>query len=195
MTAPKLVEVDVNPDLKLMEENEAARKARITRPRWNPKEWHPVYEEVVLLDCLGYARTIIAAEKGFTEEHITNILKTDHARLIREVFRRKLEVKVDQTIDQRFETIAHKAMKRVEEVMNNDTLAEKNPLGLFDRAIVLLKAAGKIKDEPKQITNNTLIVSDEQMDKLTKGIAVSDEARRLHGMTEILIGEDAKSTP
>ena len=37
------------------------------------KEWHPIYEEVVLLDCMEYKRSEIGARMGFTEAHVTNI--------------------------------------------------------------------------------------------------------------------------
>ena len=51
MAAPNLIESLSDPDL--IREERGVRRARIERPRWNPKEWHPVYEEVVMLDVLG----------------------------------------------------------------------------------------------------------------------------------------------
>lgn len=193
MAAPNLVETHINPELQQMEENRAARKARINRPRWNPKEWHPVYEEVVLLDCMGLSRSDIAVEKGFTEEHITSILKTEQAKIIRRIVEQKIREKHDFTVEQRLERLANKAMTRVEDVINNDKVAETNPLGLFDRAIVLLKATKKIApEEPGTNIGKALIVTDAAMDKLIKGMAVADEARRLHALPPITI--DAKSS-
>lgn len=194
MSSPALVEVHVNPDLRQMEENQARRRARITRPKWNPKQWHPVYEEVALLDCLGLSRKEIALEKGFTEAHITNICQTPQAGMIREIFRRKMAKKYEQTVEARLETLAQRAMDRVESVIEDDDLAKKNPLGLFDRAITVLKSTNKIKEAPSQVNNNTLIVSDEAMDKLTRGLDLADEARRLHApKNEIVV--DAPTTP
>lgn len=194
MSSPALVEVHVNPDLQQMEENQARRRARITKPKWNPKQWHPVYEEVVLLDCLGLSRKEIALEKGFTETHITSICQTPQAGMIREIFRRRMVKKYEQTVENRLETLAQRAMDRVEEVITDDDLAKKNPLGLFDRAITVLKSTNKIKEAPSQVNNNTLIVSDEAMDKLTRGLDLADEARRLHApKNEIVV--DAPTTP
>jgi hypothetical protein len=175
-----LVEVSQNPELAQMEENAARRRARITRPKWDPKQWHPVYEEVVLMDCLGLSRKDIALEKGFTEAHITNITQTPQAAIIREVFRRKMAEKYEGTVEDRLERVAQKAMKRIEDTIENDELFKKNPLGLFDRAITVLKATKHIKEEVAQTNNLTLVVTDEQMDKLRKGTELADKAKLLH---------------
>jgi hypothetical protein len=182
MAAPHLIETDVNPDLpEHMRANEAYRRARVTKPRWNPKEWHPIYEEVVLLDCMGLKRDEIAARMGFTPVHITNILKTDQAAIVRKLVIARINGKVQLSIEQRLENVTHKAMQRVEDVMNNDVLAEKNPLGIFDRAITLLRGTQKIKPETDGThINKALIISEQQFDRLIKGTELADEARRLH---------------
>lgn len=173
-----LVEASVVPEL---EDNRARRSARINRPRWNPKQWHPVYEEIVLLDSLGYKNIAIAEMKGFTKEHISNILCTPQAKLIKQLILARMEKKRDETIDQRLERIAEKAMSRVEETINNDELAAKNPLGLFDRAITVLKATNKIKEQPTAVDNSrTIIVTDTQMEKLNRAMQLSDEAKQLN---------------
>lgn len=182
MAAPNMIETFENPDLpEHMRENEVTRRARITRPRWNPKEWHPIYEEVVLLDCMGYKRSEIGARMGFSEMHVTNILKTPQAAIVRKLVIARINNKAMQTIEQRLETVTEKAMTRVEEVINDDELAKKNPLGIFDRAITLLKGTRKIQPEESGThIQKALIVSEQQFDKLLKGTALADEARRLH---------------
>lgn len=183
MAAPNLIETQVNPDLpEHMQDNRANRRARITRPRWNPKEWHPIYEEVVLLDCMGYKRSEISLRMGFTEMHVTNILKTEQAAIVRKLVIARINGKAMQTIEQRLENVTLKAMQRVEDIMNDDKLAEKNPLGIFDRAITVLKGTRKIQPEDSGGThiNKALIVSEHQFDRLIKGTALADEARRLN---------------
>lgn len=186
-----LKEVQENPDLpEHMRENQAFRRARITKPRWNPKEWHPIYEEVVLLECMGLKREEIAARVGFTEQHITNITKTPQAAIIRKLITARINQKATQTIEQRLESVATKAMQRVEDVMNNDVLAEKNPLGIFDRAITLLKGTQKIKSEEGGTKiNRALIVSEQQFDRLIKGTALADEARRINAPPDEIVVE------
>lgn len=189
-----LTEVSLNPELQQMEENRAARRARITRPRWDPKKWHPVYEEVVLLDCLGYSRKQIAEEKGFTEQHITNITNTPQAAIIREVFRKRMAAKYEGTVEERLERLTAKAMKRIEDVIENDDLMAKNPLGLFDRAITVLKSTNKIKETPATQNTLQLVVTEDQLDRLQKGTELADKARALNaGKTEIVI--NAPTTP
>jgi len=182
MAAPNLIETQINPDLPDdMKENRTNRRARITRPRWNPKEWHPIYEEVVLLDCMGYKRSEIALRMGFTEMHVTNILKTEQAGIVRKLVIARINGKAMRTIEQRLETVTEKAMQRVEDIMNDDKLAEKNPLGIFDRAITLLKGTRKIQPEDTGThINRALIVSEHQFDRLIKGTALADEAKRLN---------------
>lgn len=186
MAAPKYEEVQIDPALQEFENNRIARRARINRPRWNPKEWHPVYEEVVLMDVLGYKRSEIALEKGFTETHITNILKTEQASIIRKIVIKRMEQKREETITQRLDRIAEKAMARVEEVIENDDLAAKNPLGIFDRAIATLRAAKKISAEDEgRVNNKNIFITDEAMTRLMKGTEIADRAKQLHGMVNI----------
>jgi len=198
MAVPNLVETHINPALDgQMEENRIFRRARITKPRWNPKEWHPIYEEVVLLDCMGYKRSEIAIRMGFSEMHITNVLKTDQAAIVRKLVLARINSKAMQTIEQRLEAVTLKAMKRVEDVMNNDVLAEKNPLGIFDRAITVLRGTRKIQPETDGGSHigKAIIVSDHQFDKLMKGTAMADEAKRLHATPEVEVStiEDAQT--
>lgn len=201
MAAPNLVETHINPALNgdsPLDENRAVRRARITRPRWNPKEWHPIYEEVVLLDCMGYKRTEIAYRMGFSDMHVTNILKTEQAAIVRKLVLARINGKAMQTIEQRLETVTLKAMQRVEDVINNDTLAEKNPLGVFDRAITLLKGTRKIQPDTESGPHigKAIIVSDQQFDKLIKGTAMADEAKRLHAIpSEAIVADSDVPTP
>lgn len=177
----ELVEAPIVPEL---EENRVRRAARINRPKWEPKVWHPVYEEIVLLDIMGYKNTVIAEMKGFTVVHVSNILNTPQAKIIRQLTLKRMEQKREETIEQRLERLTHDAMARVEDTIRNDDLAAKNPLGLFDRAITVLKATNKIKEVAPTVNNNTMIVSDEALDKLMRAVKQSDEAKALHAGLE-----------
>jgi hypothetical protein len=181
--------------LEVMEENAVMRRARINRPKWEPKKWHPVYHEVVLLSALGYKNTEIAAEKGFTTVHISNILNTPQAKVLFQILSKRLEKRYDETIEQRMEKVANKAMSRVEEVINNDTLFEKNPLGIFDRAIVALKGANKIKEEEKEAPKGMMVPA-ESMVALVHAIQTSLEVKEMHKKVPLEVSgaviEDAK---
>lgn len=178
MAAPAF-KLDSNDDV--LAENRERRRARIHRPRWEPKKWHPVYEEIVLLDALGYKNTEIAKEKGFTTVHISNILCTEQAKMLKEILVKRLRKKGVETFEQRLERYADKAMDRIEEVLENDEYAAKNPGGIFDRAITMLKATGKVKEPEKDgVRERVLMVPAEMMEGLRRAIELSDEARRLN---------------
>ncbi len=172
------------PNLDLMQENAKERRSRINRPRWNPKQWHPVYEEVVMLDVMGYKRTEIATMKGFTPAHITNICKSKEAEVIRSLVINKLRDTVlnksERTIEERMDAVASKAVERIEAVIENDELAEKSPFAVFDRATTYLRSVGKIKDPDRDTSSRPLMIPVESMKILMDGIRVSDEAKRLH---------------
>ena len=182
MTAPKLEDGRelVDAGLAIMEANRATRRARLNRPRWEPKKWHPVYEEIVMLSVMGYKNTDIAKEKGLTPVHVSNILNTPQAKLIIEIVLKKMEKKRELTVEQRLDRLATKAMDRVEEVIENDVVAEKNPLAMFDRALEILKGTKKIKTADAPTTNNTLIVTEDVSKQLIAALQLSDKARALH---------------
>jgi len=177
------------PKLDLLEENAKERRSRIHRPHWNPKKWHPVYEEVIMLDIIGYKRTEIADMKGFTPAHITNICNSKRGEMIRELVTNKIRATVleksERTIEQRMEAVASKAVERIEAVIESDELAEKSPFAVFDRATTYLRSVGKIKDPDRDNGSRPLMIPAESMKVLLDGIKVADEAKRLHsGVTE-----------
>lgn len=191
----ELTEVQVNPDLveeqvapapalDQMKDNEVRRRARLNRPRWVPGRWHPVYEEIVLLSVMGYSNITIAEMKGFTKEHISNVINTPQARLIIDLTLKQMEKKRVLSIDQRIEKITNRAMDRLEEVIENDAYAVKNPGGMFDRALSMLKVSGKVKEPVADLNvHHKLSVPAGMMEKLRKGIEASDRALALHSGT------------
>lgn len=156
----------------------AARRARLNRPRWEPKVWHPVYEEIVLLSALGYSNLDIAADKGLTPVHISNILCTPQAKMIMRLVIGQYEKKRELTIDQRLNAIAEKAVGRVEEVIGNDAYAAKNPGGMFDRALSLLKATNKVKEPDAIVQRSTLVIPSEVFERFTVAMERSQRERR-----------------
>lgn len=177
MAAPRLLDD--------FEENAARRRARINRPRWEPKAWHPVYEEIVLLDALGYKNTEIAEMKGFTVVHISNVLRTQQAKTLKEILVARLRTKGAETFEQRIERYAHKALDRIDEVMHNDEYAAKNPGGIFDRAITLLKVSGKVKDPEEEKKTPPMMVPIEVAQILRDGIAFANKARLLNPAEDV----------
>jgi len=157
-----------------------ARKARLRNPKWNPRQWHPVYEEVVLMSMMGYSNKRIAEIKGFTAQHVHNIISTERANLIRLLMIQRMEAKREYTIEERLAKIQDKAMDRIENVLNDDDLAVNKPLGVFDRAITVLRGVGKLRNSDEGNVTNNIIVSSEAAERLAKAIKLSDKAQKLH---------------
>lgn len=168
-------------DNDILESNRVRRRARIHRPRWSPKHWHPVYEEVVLLSALGYKNIEIAKEKGFTPVHVSNILNTPQAKRLLEILIARQRAKGTETLESRLERAAMKSMDRIEEVLDNDEYAMKNPGGIFDRAITMMKVTGKVKEPEKDpVRERTLVVPVEMMAALQDGLKLADRAREIN---------------
>ena len=164
--------------------NRVRRRARIHRPRWSPKTWHPVYEDIVLLSALGYKNTEIAQEKGFTVAHISNILTTPQAKMLMDILIARQRAKGTETLESRLERAAMKSIDRVEEVLNNDEYAIKNPGGIFDRAITMLKVTGKVKEPDKEtIRERTLLIPAEMIEALQAGMKLADRAREINRLS------------
>lgn len=192
MAAPNLVEVQTLPTpYSASEMDRPRRNARLNNPRWSPQKWHPVYEEIVLLSALGYSNIDIAKDKGFTVVHISNILNTPQAKVLMRLALAQIEAKRVQTIDARLNKIAERAIERVEETLDNDVYATKNPGGMFDRALKLLQVTGRVKD-PDAVAaqrTNTLVVPSDLFEKFTQAMERSrTERKELEGKVEVGTG-------
>lgn len=178
----KAAKVNSGPDE--YQDNRVRRAARLRRPKWNPKKWHPVYEDIVLQSCLGFSNIEIAKDRGYTPQHISNILNTPQATIIRTQLIKQIERKRSESIEARLEKLAYKAMDRIEDVMMNDEFANKEKLGIFDRSITVLKSVGKIKPEGGMtVNNNTMIISDEGLKRIEAAFKLSSDAEKLHRLS------------
>lgn len=185
------------PDLDLLRDNEIRRRARLRRPKWNPRKWHPVYEEVVLLSAMGYKNIEIAERMGYTAVHISNILNTKQAEVILGVIEHRMRNKhidvKEKSIEERFEALATKAVKRCEDVINDDELAEKSPFGVFDRSIKFLRAVGKIKDpEEEKETRADFRIPVAAAAGIREGLRLAMEVRNRHALP---VGESIELQP
>jgi len=160
---------------------ELIRPAQLRKPHWNPKRWHPVYEEVVLMDLMGYKNIEIARLKGFTVQHISNILQTEQASRLRELAIARQRALGTQTFEMRLERATERAMNRIESVLENDEYAEKNPGGIFDRSLKLLQSTKKVgKTDGTDVVNNVMVVPASSIAQMKEALAESDAVRARH---------------
>jgi hypothetical protein len=154
--------------------------------KWNPKEWHPVYEQILALSCMGKTNVELAEEFNYTPVHISNILTSPMAKLLRRQILNKLRSSVESTLPQKLQDAAAKAMERVQDFMDDDQLYEKSPFAFVDRAMTVLRAAGHSKHESSggnafiNTRNANVIMTGEAAEIISAALNKSDEARRLH---------------
>ena len=148
--------------------------------RWVPKRWSPVYDQVVLLSVAGRSNTEIAKIFEFTPQHVSNIITTPQAALIRAEVSRKLRERAADTIPEKLEAAAAKAAQRVKDVIEDDDLFERSPFAVVDRSLKVLQATGYIKGEQDRapIRERTLVIPAELALRMLEGMARIDEAQK-----------------
>ena len=141
--------------------------------------------EVVLLKSAGMSNTELAVKYSKTPEHISNVLNTPQAMLLRKQALDRLQEDRMGNTSERLNAIANKSIERVHDVIMNDVLFKESPFGVVDRAISLLKGVGKLENEAKKgdIHNkiqNAVILSGDHSKELLEGLVREREAEQLH---------------
>lgn len=178
----------------------SARGARITK-RWNPKDWNPTYEAMVAMCVLGrMTQGDVAKHFGYTEAWLSQILNSPKGREVQETLIRSTRDRVVGNVTDRIRDLQAKALERMEAVLNDDKIAAKSALAIFDRSAYFLKNTGVIKDlhaAPVATggavtnitqTNNTLIVSGKNADDLRAGLNKANQVRELHAAPALVDG-------
>ena len=165
--------------------------------RWVPKEWKPVYEEIVQLDAMGVDQEEIADRYNFTKIHISNICSTPHAKIIRASMTKSLVKRGMEAPQSRLTRIADKAMDRIDSIITDDDLFHNNPLPVADRSFKFLKELGILgrSDDVQrpgvvvnqQINNNgTTVVTDKMVTVFNDGMDKLKEINAIHGAINLL---------
>ena len=144
------------------------------RKKWEPKEWRPIYEEIVIKSARGDSNKQLAHEYGCTPQHISNIITTPQARDIRNRLIENIR-NTGITQQERRMLIADKALERIEEYFFDDEEQKKRKGAMADRAMKMLQGVGTLKAE-NQNTNVT-VIGDELGEKLIKALAKADQVK------------------
>jgi len=151
--------------------------------RWLPREWKPVYSEIVLLSCAGWKGTDLAEKYNYTEVHISNILRTPQAGLLRKRVLEELQGRALESIPAKLEQIAEKTVDRLRQVVNDDALFEKSPFGVIDRGLKVLTGVGHLKNEDQRggmHIKNAVVLTKEHSSDLIDGLKRAKEAKLLN---------------
>lgn len=156
--------------------------------RYKPRRWHPEFDLIVLASFAGESNEAIGKRFGYTKEHISNILCSEEARLVRDKLRAKINDNLDLNVSDRMKSIAEISLKRVENFIGNDELAEKSPFLFVDRCFRAAQMSGissegkgnSAKIEVNNITNTQNNIGNEVIDRIALALERSNEVKELH---------------
>ena len=180
--SPSLVETNTKRKRGRPRNDDPNRPARLVK--WVPKEWTPVYEQIVSLDCMGVSQKKIAEQFDMTNVMVSKICSTPQAK----IFRRKvLEVLAERNKEfqkDRFERVQVQAMERISSVLEDDNLFTADPFAVVDRAFKLLEktrvlGGGESRGDVN-IAGNVNMLSQTSIVELKDGLAKARESRELH---------------
>lgn len=154
------------------------------KKKWQPKKWEPMFDEMVLMSCLGKSQIEIARRFGYTKDHVNVILNTKQAQVAKRLILSKLQETIAQTIEQRIAGIKDKALTRISQVLSDDKLLETAPMAVFDRSVTVLKGTGVLKESASggsggDVKGNIFINADD-LKGIREGLAIANDAKRLN---------------
>lgn len=176
----------------IIDKEEIKVPGRMTK--WQPKQWNPVYEQVVMYSCMNKTAKEIGKIVGFTEVHVGNILRSRFAKVIKLKMYEDLREDVSKTITNNIADSAILAARRIKAVLENEELAEKHPLSIFDRSLQVLKATKHVAggENNAQVSGNVnfngktnILITTEAAKQLKDAIQKSDEGRKM--LTEVIV--------
>lgn len=154
----------------------------LNKEPWDPQKWKPKHDFIVALYLRGLKNAEIAEKLNTSPEHVYLVLNSPKARKIIEEASSKFRRQYVDTIPDRLNALAERAVDNMSYVLFNPELREKSPLGVFDRSVQVLQAVGKITKTPlpgSTTINNTQInqvnIPQEAASKFLQGIKVSEQ--------------------
>src|SRR5713101_2240938 len=152
--------------------------------RWRPKEWTPIYEQIVILSAMGHSNKQLAEAFKYSTQQISNIVCTPEAKLTRRRVLESLQQKAEDGIPTRLSALADKATQRLAQVLHDDALFERSPFAVVDHGLSLLRGVNKLKtaSEADHAGNqpDILILTGEDAQDFRDGIKKAREAREKH---------------
>ena len=154
-------------------------------PKWTPKKWKPIYEEIVLLSAAGKSNKDIGEFLGYSEQQISNILSCPAAMTKKEEIIVNVSAGFLESEGLELQKVARKCIERVSKVLFDDEIFEKAPLAIHDRSITFLKAVGKLQSgyEGTRVQNNIFIGKEVQRN-LIDGLEKANRVQELHQIPE-----------
>lgn len=162
------------------------RGAKATK-RWSPKEWRPEYTAIVALSCTGLSNEAVGKHFNYSKQQISNILNQPEAIKIREVISTNLLETSKLSMADRMIKLQSKALERVETVLNDEEMAHRSPMQIFDRAFKFLQASSpELSPENSPTGNSTtniqnnIVLNEALANKLIQGLDLAQRVKDVH---------------
>jgi hypothetical protein len=166
-----------------------------TSSKWNPKEWHPVYEQVVALSAAGWSNEKVGNMVGLGKQQVSNILSSPKGKQKLQDYINTVATGAERSLNSRLSKIAEVTVGRVEAYFNDDELFMKAPGAMTDRSLKFLKGIGQLRDDAAPVVNNNISFKDTQIAVLASAMARSKEAKLLSaGETEDVQDSENRET-
>lgn len=153
--------------LKFDRRRKVLRKSQI----YNPVTWKPLYDAIILhLVMFGGKKKDIASRFGVTPQTVSNIINCEQGKIQIRAAQERVRETMIRSIPQRMGDIAEKAVSRMEEFINDDTLYEKSPFAVIDRGMRFMQGTRllSVQDNVNSSPASSLpTVSEKALDRLS----------------------------
>lgn len=169
-------------------ESEKRAKIKLPSKKWVPRTWRPEYEVIVSLSATGMSRESVVQRffqltgTLYTTQHISNICNTPEAKLLQKELVQKIRENRTQTVQERLAEIQHKAVDRIESLLNDDARFEASPFAVVDRAFKVLDSGKPVAGSAGTLNVGAAFIMTEEAARIMRdGTDKADEAKRLYG--------------
>lgn len=185
MAAPNLKLEPTNPNPTTGDERVRA-PAVSNNKKWVPKKWESLFDEWVLRSVLGASNVDIAEKYKYTKQHVSAVLNTPQAKLLRRQLHDNLRKSIELRTEERISHLQDKALSRMTAVLDDNDLAASQPFAMFDRSVKILQGTGILKvDDKGTVNKNTILMAPELARGILEGIKMADKAKLLNAAEEV----------
>jgi len=183
------------------------RKARRGRPvgavnraanatLWEPKDWKPLYEQIILLSISGRNNKDIALLVKRTPAMVGMVLRSQAAKKRQSELLENVRETIFAGIDEKIAEATVAGADRIHTVMTDKAYFEATPFAVVDRAMKLLQSSGNLSVNEKAAQLNVdkmLVLQGDQTSDLVKGLLEANEVQRMHQKEEVGVNVISKN--
>lgn len=131
---------------------------------YNPRRWHPEFDLMVVESIAGKSNEEIGKLFGYTKEHVSNILSTQEAAVIRDRVRETINKEFDGKLKERLASIGAKCIQKIENFVEDErNLESVSPFMFIDRVVKIAQSTSTLVNNERNTVNNNTVVNGNAM--------------------------------